>query len=100
MHIRNERVTFARKNSMDTKKINFVIDHFGCYTLRDGERLLTSLGTMSIVPSDKFWNVFTGDANRYFSIRESEVDGKLTLFLDNRVKNEIEKEFQLNKMGE
>ena len=77
---------------MEINKINFIVDHFGCYTFRDGERVLTSLGTMSIVPSDEFWNVFTGDANRYFSIRESESNGELTLFLDNRVKLELEKE--------
>lgn len=95
MHIRYERINFAEK-SMETKKINFITDHFGCYSFRDGKKVLTSLGTMSIVPTDEFWNVFAGDANRYFSISESEVDGELTLFIDNGVKMEIEKKLNLN----
>lgn len=90
---------FLQKKSMEIKKINFIKDYFGCYTIKNGERVLTSLGNMSIVPSDEFWNVFTGDANRFFSIRESENKGKLTLLLHSSVKIEIEKEFLLDKMG-
>jgi len=57
---------------METKKIDFIIKHFGCYTPIGDKNVLTSLATMSFVPVDEFWNVFTGDAYKYFQISKTE----------------------------
>ena len=47
---------------METKKSDFIIKHFGCYTNIDGKQVLTSLANASRVPVEEFWNVFSGDA--------------------------------------
>ena len=80
---------------MDKKKINFIIKYFGCKTPINGEMVLTSLANASTVPADEFWNVFTGDAERIFDIRESEFKNKIHLTLDERIIKNIERDLEL-----
>ena len=60
----------------------FIVKHFGCYTIVDGKKVLTSLATMSIVPADEFWNVFSGDAYQYFQIKKGLNENELVLTFD------------------
>ena len=80
---------------MDKKKIDFIIKYFGCETPINGEMVLTSLANASTVPADEFWNVFTGDAERIFDIRESELKNKIHLTLDERIIKNIERDLGL-----
>ena len=80
---------------MDKKKIDFIIKYFGCKTPINGEMVLTSLANASTVPADEFWNVFTGDAERIFDIRESELKNKIHLTLDERIIKNIERDLGL-----
>lgn len=82
---------------MDLKKLDFIKKHFGCYTLINKERVLTSIGTMSIVPSNEFWNIFSGDAEKYFMINVSETKGDLVITLKDGISIEIERVLNLNK---
>lgn len=72
--------------------IDFIIKHFGCYTLIGGEKVLTSLATMSFVPVDDFWNVFTGNACKYFQISKTENGKELVLIIDDILRKQIERE--------
>ena len=80
---------------MDKKKKDFIIKYFGCKTPINGEMVLTSLANASTVPADEFWNVFTGDAERIFDIRESEFKNKIHLTLDERIIKNIERDLGL-----
>ena len=80
---------------MDKKKIDFMIKYFGCKTPINGEMVLISLANASTVPADEFWNVFTGDAERIFDIRESELKNKIHLTLDERIIKNIERDLGL-----
>ena len=80
---------------MDKKKINFIIKYFGCKTPINGKMVLTSLANASTVPAEEFWNVFTGDAERIFDIRESELKNKIHLTLDERIIKNIERDLGL-----
>ncbi len=51
---------------MDKNKLNFIIEHFGCYTQKESKKVLTSIGTMSFVPAKELWNAFSSDAHNYF----------------------------------
>ena len=82
---------------MDKKKINFIIKYFGCKTPINGKMVLTSLANASTVPAEEFWNVFTGDAERIFDIRESEFKNKIHLTLDDGIRKDIERELGLRK---
>ena len=75
---------------MDKKKIDFITKYFGCKTPINGEMVLTSLANASTVPTDEFWNVFTGDAERIFDISKSEYKNRLHLVLDDRIRKYIE----------
>lgn len=77
---------------MDTKKLNFIIKHFGCYTTKDGKQVLTSLANSSRVPVKEFWNVFYGDAENYFEIWPTDGMHGLSLVLNERIRRSIEKE--------
>lgn len=77
---------------METKKIDFIIKHFGCYTLIGGENVLTSLATMSFVPVNDFWNVFTGDEYKYFQISKTESGKELVLIIDDVLRKQLERE--------
>jgi len=78
---------------METKKLNFVIKHFGCYTIKDGKQILTSLANASRVPVEEFWDVFSGDAEKYFEIRLTEDKKVLSLILDERIRKHVEREY-------
>ena len=80
---------------MDKKKIDFMIKYFGCKTPINGEMVLTSLANASTVPAEEFWNVFNGDAERIFDIRESEFKNKIHLTLDERIIKNIERDLGL-----
>ena len=80
---------------MDKKKINFIIKYFGCKTPINGKMVLTSLANASTVPAEEFLNVFTGDAERIFDIRESELKNKIHLTLDERIIKNIERDLGL-----
>lgn len=80
---------------MDYKKRNFIIEHFGCKTQIGEEWVLTSLANSSRVSPDEFWNVFSGDAEKYFDIRKTENEKELSLVLDNDVRKWIEIELGL-----
>jgi hypothetical protein len=80
---------------MDKKKIDFITKYFGCKTPINGEMVLTSLANASTVPAEEFWNVFTGDAERIFDIRESEFKNKIHLTLDERIIKNIERDLGL-----
>ena len=80
---------------MDKKKINFIIKYFGCKTPINGKMVLTSLANASTVPAEEFWNVFNGDAERIFDIRESELKNKIHLTLDERIIKNIERDLGL-----
>ena len=80
---------------MDKKKIDFMIKYFGCKTPINGEMVLISLANASTVPADEFWNVFTGDAERIFDIRESEFKNEMHLTLDEGIRKKIERELGL-----
>jgi hypothetical protein len=54
--------------------------------------VLTSLANASTVPTDEFWNVFTGDAENYFDIWKTENEKELSLTLDNAIRKQIERE--------
>ena len=71
-----------KKENMETKKIDFIIKYFGCYTTIDGKKVLTSLANSSRVPAEEFWNVFTGDADKYFDIWKIENEKELSLTID------------------
>ena len=51
----------------------------------------------STVPTDEFWNVFTGDAERIFDIRKSEFKNEIHLTLDDGIRKNIERELGLRK---
>lgn len=87
----------CRKNTrdMETKKQNFIIKHFGCYTIKDGKQILTSLANASRVPVEEFWDVFSSDAERIFDIRVSEFKNEIHLTLDERIRKNIERELGL-----
>lgn len=97
---RNQWTTFAENEIMNTKKLNFIIDHFGCYTPKGDKEVLTSLGTMSIVPAEELWQVFTGDVSDYFQIEKSEKDKELVLILDDVVRKKIEREIEYDRISE
>ena len=80
---------------MDKKKINFIIKYFDCKTPINGKMVLTSLANASTVPAEEFWNVFNGDAERIFDIRESEFKNKIHLTLDERIIKNIERDLGL-----
>ena len=42
---------------METKKRDFIIKYFGCYTTIDDNQVLTSLANASRVPVEEFWKV-------------------------------------------
>ncbi len=52
---------------------------------------------MSIVPSNEFWNIFSGDAEKYFMINVSETKGDLVITLKDGISIEIERVLNLNK---
>lgn len=81
---------------MEAKKLNFIKKYFGCPTHIGYEEVITSLGTMSIVPSDEYSNIFSGDAGRLFSIRQSEQEGKLVISMSDKTRKELEKELHLS----
>jgi len=82
----------CRKNTrdMETKKQNFIIKHFGCYTIVGGKKVLTSFANASRVSIEEFWNVFSGDAEIYFEIRPTEDKKELSLILDETMREYIE----------
>lgn len=80
---------------METKKLNFIIKHFGCYTIVGGKKVLTSLANASRVPVEEFWDVFSSDAERIFDIRVSEFKNEIHLTLDERIRKNIERELGL-----
>lgn len=80
---------------MESKKLNFIIKYFGCYTNIDGKQVLTSLANMSLVPVEEFWDVYSGDAEKYFEILPSEDVKKLSLVLDKGIIRVIEHELGL-----
>jgi hypothetical protein len=87
----------CRKNrrDMETKKQNFIIKHFGCYTIVGGKKVLTSFANASRVPVEEFWDVFSSDAERIFDIRVSEFKNEIHLTLDERIRKNIERELGL-----
>jgi hypothetical protein len=87
----------CRKNTrdMETKKQNFIIKHFGCYTIVGGKKVLTSFANASRVPVEEFWDVFSSDAERIFDIRVSEFKNEIHLTLDERIRKNIERELGL-----
>ena len=91
---------FCRNEIMDIKKLNFIIDHFGCYTPKGDKEVLTSLGTMSFVPAEELWQVFTGDISDYFQIEKSEKENELVLILDDVVRKKIEREIEYERTSE
>ena len=84
---------------MDKKKINFIIQYFGCKTPINGEMVLTSLANVSRVPTNVFWGVFTGDAYDYFQIEKSEKENELVLILDDVIRKEIEREIEYERIS-
>lgn len=82
---------------MDTKKLDFIIKHFGCYTTIDGKQVLTSLANASRVTVEEFWNVYSDDAKEYFDIRKTEDGKELSLILDEGLRNRIELEMKLGQ---
>jgi hypothetical protein len=88
-----------KKENMETKKIDFIIKYFGCYTTIDGKKVLTSLANASRVSVEEFWNVFSGDAKKYFEIRETEEERELSLILDNAIKKKIEREIEFDRIS-
>ena len=84
---------------MEYKKRKFIIDHFGCKTQIGDEWVLTSLANSSRVPAEKFWNVFTGDAEKYFDIWKTENEKELSLTLDNAVRKYIEREIESDNIA-
>ena len=79
---------------MDKNKLNFIIEHFGCYTQKEGKEVLTSIGTMSFVPAKELWNAFSSDAHNYFKIEKSEKADELVLILDDTIRKRIEREIE------
>ena len=88
----------CRKNTrdMETKKQNFIIKHFGCYTIVGGKKVLTSFANASRVPVEEFWDVFSSDAERIFDIRVSEFKNEIHLTLDERIRKHVEREYITN----
>lgn len=84
-----------KRIKMDKKIIDFITKYFGCKTPINDEMVLTSLANASTVPTDEFWNIFTGDAERIFDIRESEFKNKIHLTLDERIIKNIERDLGL-----
>ena len=84
-----------RRIKMDKKKIDFIIQYFGCKTPINGEMVLTSLANASRVPVEEFWDVFSSDAERIFDIRVSEFKNEIHLTLDERIRKNIERELGL-----
>lgn len=80
---------------METKKLNFIIEHFGCTTPIDGNDVLTSLGNKSRASIEDFWNTFSGDAEKYFEIIPTGEKKELSLTLDKRIRRHIEQELGL-----
>ena len=78
---------------METRKFNFIIKHFGCYTTIDGKKMLTSLGNAGRASVHDFWNVFSGDAEIYFDFIPTEDKKELSLVLDERIRKYIEREY-------
>lgn len=81
---------------METKKLNFIIEHFGCYTIVGGKKVLTSIANASRVLVEEFWNVFFGGADKYFEIRSTEDKKELSLILDERIRKHVEREYITN----
>lgn len=77
---------------MDSKQRKYIIEKFGCKTPVGDDWVLTSMGNASTVPADEFWNVFSGDAEKYFDIRKSENEKELSLTLDNTIRKRLERE--------
>jgi len=88
----------CRKNTrdMETKKQNFIIKHFGCYTIVGGKKVLTSFANASRVPVEEFWDVFSSDAEKYFEIKLTEDKKELSLMLDERIRKHVEREYITN----
>ena len=80
---------------METKKRDFIIKYFGCYTTIDDNQVLTSLADASRVPVEEFWNVFSGDAEKYFEIWPTDGMSELSLVLDGIIRRHIEQELGL-----
>ena len=81
---------------METKKLNFIIKHFGCYTSIEDENVLTSLGNASRVSKKEYWNVFSGDAEDFFDIRKTEDENELYLIFDEGIRKHVEREYITN----
>ncbi len=82
---------------IETKVINFIIKHFGCYKTIGNDRILNSIGTMSFVSPEEFSKVFPDGGDIYFSIRHS--DDNITLVLKDSVKELVEKKMGLSQLG-
>lgn len=78
---------------MEKKKVNFIVEHFGCYTTIDGKQILTSIANASRVPIEEFWNVFTGDAEKFFDTMPTEDKKDSSLVLDERIRKYVEREY-------
>lgn len=78
---------------MDKKKNNFIMKHFGCYTIIGGKQVLTSLANASRVPIEEFWNTFSGDAEKYFDISKTEDGKELSLILDEAIRQSVEHDY-------
>ena len=79
---------------MESNTINFIKEHFGCYRIDGNSRVLSSLGTMSIVSFEELHTLHE-NAEEYFTIKPSE-DGKgVVLILQDNVKQFVEEELGL-----
>lgn len=94
--IYNTYLCRKKTRDMETKKQNFIIKHFGCYTIKDGKQILTSLANASRVPVEEFLSEFTGDAEKYFEIKLTEDKKELSLMLDERIRKHVEREYITN----
>ena len=81
---------------MDKKKIDFIIQYFGCKTPINGEMILTSLSNASSVSANEFWNVFTSDVENIFDVGKSEFRNELHLTFDERIRKNIEQKLGLS----
>lgn len=81
-------------SDMESNTINFIKEHFGCYRIDGNSRVLSSLGTMSIVSFEELHTLYD-NAEEYFTIKPTE-DGKgVVLILHDNVKKFVEKELGL-----
>lgn len=79
---------------MESNTINFIKEHFGCYRIDGNSRVLSSLGTMSIVSFEEL-HTLHDNAEEYFTIKPTE-DGKgVVLILQDNVKQFVEKKLGL-----